>query len=273
MDSVHMVSTTNTEEQITEALGRRNAPAEEPNNPAVAADAAGEPQENQEKEQKHKKGGWQRKIERLEAQLDAEKQQRQELLDRLAGKPADKTVEATADDAEPELTKFDTYEKYVKALTAWTVRQEAKRYTEQQATADAADYQKQINQTFSGKVAEFIDSHPDYDEVLSDSVPLYQGVEWAIKEMDNGPEVAYFLGKHPDVAAKLMDMSPAKAIAEAGRISAQLTKPETPVTKKPVSNAPAPLRPVGGGSAITDTGQPGKRSLQQYRQLRESGQL
>lgn len=273
MSTVHMVSSTNSEEQVLEALGRRNAPAAEPTVPAEAATAAGETTENQETEQKHKKGGWQRKIEKLEAQLEAEKSQRQELLDRLAGKPAEKTVEATAGDDEPELAKFDTYEKYVKALTSWTVRQEAKKFTEQQASADIADFQKEVAREFSVKVEGFKEAHPDYDDVLAADVPIYQGVQQAIMEMDNGPEVAYFLGKHPDIASKMMEMSPAKAIAEAGKISAQLTKPETPVTKKPVSNAPAPIRPVGGGSAITHTGEPGKRSLQQYRQLRESGQI
>ena len=269
--SVHMVSTTNTEEEIKEALGRR-VPGE-PQEVAAAATAVGEEtKETDSQEKSHKKGGYQRKIEKLEAQLAAERTGRQELLDRLAGKPAEPKQEAKpADDAKPQLDKFKTYEDFVEALTSWTVKQEAKKYAEQQVAAEATEIEQQIEAEYQGKVDAFKAAHPDFEEVMDTDVSIYMGVERAIKEMDTGPEVAYFLAKNPEVAAKLMEMTPLKAITEVGKIAQKLAKPESPA--KPKSAAPAPITPVGGGSAVTSTGSPGKRSLQEYRRLREEGRI
>jgi hypothetical protein len=58
-----------------------------------------------------------------------------------------------------------------------------------------------------------------------------------ITEMDNGPEVLYYLGKNPDIASQLSQLPPLSAARELGRIEAKiLNKP----SGEKVSKAPSP---------------------------------
>lgn len=273
MSTVHMVSTTATEEEIKQALVRNNPDAEQGQD-AQAASAAGETQEEKDSQEKpHKKGGFQRKIERLEAQIEEKERLYREALDRLEGKSSAPKTEANADiDPEPQESDFAVYKDFVKAVSAWSVRQEAKKYAEKQIAADVTAFEQQIDAEYQERVEEFKKTHPDFDEILDTDIVIPAGVIRAMKEMDNGPAVAVFLAQNPEVAKKMMEMSPLKAIAEAGKLSAKLAKPETPAPK-PKSTAPAPITPVGGSSASTSTGTPGKRSLAEYRRLREEGRI
>jgi hypothetical protein len=82
----------------------------------------------------------------------------------------------------------------------------------------------------------------------------------AIKQLENGPAVVYFLAQNPKVAQKISGMPPVLAVAEIGRIAARLEKApaeETPTnntaTRSPdrvpvVSKAPAPITPLKGGN-------------------------
>jgi len=56
-------------------------------------------------------------------------------------------------------------------------------------------------------------------------------------DMENGPEVLYYLGKNPALADEIARLSPLSAARELGRIEAKLlNKPEA----EKVSKAPAP---------------------------------
>ena len=80
-------------------------------------------------------------------------------------------------------------------------------------------------------------------------------------ELDNGAEVAYYLGKHPEVRDQLMEWNEAgvkggqrKIVVELDRISSQLnghsstgaaaSSPNPRTAPRP----PAPIRPVGATS-------------------------
>jgi hypothetical protein len=67
-----------------------------------------------------------------------------------------------------------------------------------------------------------------------------------IKRLDNGPDVAYHLGRNPDEADRLARMDQYTAAAEIGRLSARLANPPVPVTK-----APVPPPTLSGGSALS----------------------
>ena len=267
MSTVHMVSSTATQEEVDAALGVTPVESEK----AEAAAAAGTEENQVEKAEHKKKGGFVRKIERLETQVELLERQNRELVERMAGRPVESAPSASDD--EPQLERFDTYEKYVKALAQWTVRQETKKSSEAEASQQAADYSKEIAREFSVRVEAFKETHPDCDEVLETDQPIYEGVKQAIVEMENGPEVAYYLATHPEETGRLWDMSPTRSIAEVGKISASLTKTDPPVKKPRATPAPAPITPVSGSSASTSTGTPGKRTLAEYRQLRKEGRI
>jgi hypothetical protein len=75
-----------------------------------------------------------------------------------------------------------------------------------------------------------------------------------IFESERGPELAYFLAKHPDECARIEKLKPFAAARELGKIEAALPSIEAaPVAAVPVTPAakplPRPARPVGGSAA------------------------
>ncbi len=108
---------------------------------------------------------------------------------------------------------------------------EQQRLTEQQAAAE-----------FSQKVSKL--EIPDYVETVKMIPQLQDETLLAIYNVENGPEVAYHLGKHLDVADSIAHMPPMQAAMEIGRISANLNFNKT--SKKPTT-APDPIKPIGSG--------------------------
>ena len=257
-----------------DAIAAQPAPVvEEVKPPVVAAEAAGEKTEEvqgDEPEEKKKKGGWVRKIERLEAQLEESDRRYQEALDRLAGKTAGtETAPPVADGSKPKLENFKTYEEFNEALVDWKIAQR-----------DAAKDQHQTATTLEGRYNQSVEitkaAHPDYDEVMNENADVVidtnpqrvADIKQAIYEMDNGSEVVYHLAKNPEIVEDLKRMSIHRAIAELGRISASLDVSSAPAPKKTRSAAPAPITPVSGATATTP-GDPSKMSPAEYRKWRE----
>lgn len=230
---------------------------------AEAAPAAGE-EIKQDEEPRHKKGGFIRKIEKLETQNELLARQNQELMERLAGKSADAAPVPATDGAKPKLDDFKTYEDYIEALTDWKIAQKAAVISEAQ-TQDvvAARYAQQAE--LSRK------AHPDWDEAFAESgdIEIHPEVQQTIVEHDNGSEVAYYLAKNPELAQDLARMPLRRQIAEIGRISAVLERSEAPAPVKPRTAAPAPITPVSGGSTTTQV-DPSKMSMKEYRAYREA---
>lgn len=195
-----------------------------------------------------------------------------------AGTEPTGTAEAKADDdPEPKEDDFPEYANYIKALGKWSYRQaekdakaaEATRKAEE-AKATEAERQKKVFDTFLDRQEEARERYDDYDEVIAE-VAVFEGVQLALVEAENGPDIAYYLGKHPEEAERLRGMSLLAAIAAIGRIGERLTAkageapatqdeaaptPKTPTkqspqgtSKAPVSSAPAPITPVGGSGA------------------------
>jgi len=76
-----------------------------------------------------------------------------------------------------------------------------------------------------------------------------------LSSAEKGPDVLYYLGKNPDVAASLASMSPLDAARELGRIEAtKLVKPE-PSTKKPPTAVPK-IKAVDAGATRVRTDTP-----------------
>lgn len=89
---------------------------------------------------------------------------------------------------------------------------------------------------------------PDFDQVVTAETPIHQRAAPFIVQSDKGGEIAYFLGKNPDVARDLFqkfETAPAQALIELGRIEARLSAPQP----KQVSTAPKPAQSLGGGAS------------------------
>ena len=271
MADVTLVSTTATQDELNAALGITPVEPVEP--PAVeqvadAGDTAGEG----EKVEHKKKGGFQRKIDKLESALEASQRQNQELMDRLAGKAAEPPKPAPVAEGKPALASFQNYEDYVEALADWKVGQRLKSEKENSAKERLDAEAKETFDGFQAQLEKLSGEKEDFDEVMAaaDKITLYQIAIDAIKELGNGAEVMYHLAKNPKLAEEMAKLKPLQQVAEIGKIALKLEKPSP--QGKPRSAAPEPIKPVGGSSA-TGTGNLTTMAPRDYRRLRESGKL
>lgn len=208
-------------------------------------------------------------------------------------KPAPAIEERPA--PEPTVEKFPTFDSWTdkrtesgKTASIDEFLEERDTWKEQRRAQDeekkaVQEAQTAIAESYNEKVEEFKASHEDWDEVVGQPIDLPAGVGPAILELDNGPDVAYYLGKNLAVAKKLNTMSPFLAVAEVGRIAARLEKsqeaPETQTnnvtTRSPdkapiVSKAPQPIKPLTGHAvrATRDLSDP-NLSFEEYRKIRD----
>lgn len=203
------------------------------------------------------------------------------------------------DDPEPKLSdeKYATgdnpYERWVKDQARWEARQEFKSLSAKsnQAEQQQAEQEEEA-QLFAAhnKRLEAVKGEvPDFDELVEQAnendVKIPPAVGRALIELENSERVVIHLLKNPDVVEKLNNMkSVESAIAELGRISERLiaAKPKEEAPKeeakkddppppkpKPVSQAPAPITPVGGSSTKSAV-DPEKMSMAEYNAWRDS---
>lgn len=125
-----------------------------------------------------------------------------------------------------------------KPMTRDEIRAEAKLMLQQEKFDDAC------NKVFDAGKTEF----PDWDsslrtfQMLGGASPDFLE---AVTAMDAGHKVLHHLGQNPEVAERLLSLPPLRMAYELARLETTVghTKP------KPVSNAPAPINPIGGRSA------------------------
>jgi hypothetical protein len=274
---------------LAEYRAHREAPAAAPEakETAPSSDGSTEPEESaapdnaedtpeheegdgkpEEKSAAKKKGGWQRKIDKAEREIEALKAQ-------LAGKPAvdaPKAPETNAPKAdatpafakpEPQLADFDSVPAYTKAMLEWD-----------RARIAAEAEQQKILSDWNSRQAEAQKAHEDYQDVLQSAsdVMLTPAHQRLFLESEAGAELAYQLAKDPKELQKFAALDPLKAARYFGKLEAALDapKPET----RTVSNAPKPIKPVGA-RAHTNAAPPdlSRLSIAEYRRMRESGRI
>lgn len=107
--------------------------------------------------------------------------------------------------------------------------------------------QQETVSEYSKREATFAEQVNDYHDVVYDrSLRISQPMAEAIRVLDEGPEIAYWLGKHPDEAAEIASVAPAVAGIRIAEIRANLLA-EKGKGKKSVSDAPPPPpKKIGG---------------------------
>lgn len=144
---------------------------------------------------------------------------------------------------EPKRENFRDDDAYLEARLEQLVEKKA---AEKITQLEKQREQEKAHEQFLERAEKASEKYPDFQQVTSNpSLPINEGMAEFISDSDAGPDVAYYLGKHPSEAAKIAQMSPIKAARALAQIEAE-------VGNKPVktSNAPAPITPVGSrGSA------------------------
>lgn len=264
-----VASTTDSEEDVKAAAAGKPPEPEEtkaaPPEPKEVpkekpAEAKAEGEEPPE-EKGRPKGNFQKRIDKLTAEKYRLSDELGALRAKLeaATKPAE---QAAPEPTRPKPEDYEDSEKYLEALADWKTELKVKELKEKDAQEAI---QQQMRKTFDAhleRTRKFREEHDDYDEVAADAnIPIPKAVEFAIIELDNGPEVAYHLAKNPELAEKLAGMSDVAAVMEIGRLSASLAVNEkgaseppasaenpAPEKTKAVSAAPKPIKPVGAGA-------------------------
>lgn len=178
--------------------------------------------------------------------------------------------------------KGKPYEEFVEDLADFKVKEREL----QKAQADREAFVRGIFDEYNQQVEVARSKFEDFDEVVGKDVQVPVIAINAMYELDNGPEVAYYLGKHPEVREQLLDWNEPgtkggyrRIVVELDRISRELAEPASPPrnggtraqsssSPKPrsVTPTPAPIKPLGGSSATRSASvDPNNMDYQQYK--------
>ena len=238
-------------EQITEA-------------PEAAESTEGQvkPQPAEDDQSEEQKSEAAKRRERRKAQREAEQRELREAQEAAekAKSDAERIKAAVAALKEPKQADYPDFESYQAALTAFHVGkgmdqrqiqslEEAAKAKHEHTQALKAAQQQADAQNWAAQVAEAREKYPDFEEAMQvarNARYVSQELSEMIVGSDIGADVAYFLGKNPDVAQRLSAMTDPVSMARAlGQVEARLSDPQP----KTVSTAPAPINPVKGKSA------------------------
>ncbi len=116
--------------------------------------------------------------------------------------------------------------------------------------------------------------YPDFDKVVLKSPLLLQNEALQyIQQSEYGTDLAYYLAKNPEVAGRIKELHPIRAIAELGKLEVSLTKPAekgaSPAPAAPQAaerqGAPAPITPISLGGTNAPAVDPAKMDFKQLR--------
>jgi len=287
MPEITVASTTDAQTAIDHAAGV-TAEDEKPEVPE-GEEPETKPDSESEEPEKPSKSAVQKRIDKLtrekhEARAEAEDLKKKLLEAQRGGKPQPeekpKTEEVKAA-AKPKPDDFPTYEDFVEALADWKADQKLHKIEAEKAENAAKQAQKSAadaaTDKWNAQIDEAKERYDDFEDVVGKSSLIPDQVAFAITRMENGTDVAYYLGKHPEVCKKLMKMGNdgdlLLAIAEAGKISGDLMPTEEreedgETVPKVTTRAKTPPRPVAG-SSTRSTVPVDELPYNEYRRIRD----
>ena len=204
----------------------------------------GEPEDTPERAAKRQGRRFERRLDAAYRRA-AEAQARAEFLEKQL---AEVRPQAKPDPGAPKLENYSDIEEYAKAREDFAKAQALKELTTRQQAEAQKREAEAIARSWQEKTAKADSKYDDFDEVVGDLQPNTPFTR-AIMEADNGEEIAYYLGKNPKEAARIVALNPIAQAREIGKLEAKLLA--EPTTPKTPSKAPAPIKPVGGKSGAS----------------------
>ncbi len=174
-------------------------------------------------------------------------------------------------DPRPDRSKFDEPNAYDDALIEWSARQatrvataeierkqaEAAEATKAKTEQERAEADKKAAfdafnvrvSTFQQRQEKALEQFPDYQEKVldNDEVQITVAMREAILDADNGPAIAYHLANNIPESERISKLNPVAQVFEMGRISAELARP-----KSNVSKAPPPITATGSRQSAAE---------------------
>ena len=202
---------------------------------------------------------------RLRAELEFLRSQQQQPQSQQQAPQTEQQTQA------PKLEQYGSIEEYLEALADFKASQKFDQVSKERQAKESQSRQQQeaakLHEGYAKQTEQARQAYDDFDEVVENpSLPITKAMAEAIMRSNNGADVAYYLGKNPDQAARLANLDPFSAAVEIGRIAATVVRPQP----RKASNAPPPIQPVGArATPVTD---PDKMSTDEWLKWR-NGQL
>jgi hypothetical protein len=201
--------------------------------------------DNEEGEGK-KKSGIQRRFAKFQAKLDAQMQEL-EYWKKVAieGGKQSATNTSSAPSA-PKLADFDNVEDYIAARESH-LKQELLQQLSQEAKAKVQE--EQVFATYDQRVQQAQTELKDWADVMAEAAdePTTPETLQFCLESEAGPKIAYYLAKNPEVNDRLNSLSPARRLAELGKLEDKLMTPKSSApAAKAVTKAPTKMSDVKG---------------------------
>jgi hypothetical protein len=211
-----------------------------------------------------KKGGFQRKLERANAEI--------ELLRTNLAKLTPQEVKAPIDDTEPTEDKFENVLDYLKAHQKWEVAQGIKSFqdNQKQAVSEQAkqlEYQSKVSRV-DEQLAEAPDAYPDYLGKVQEMIEtglVSAELEMAVLNCDESAKVSYYLATHPEDLFALQGLSEVAVNRAIAKLEAHLEGQGVAAVR--TTRAAAPITPVKP-NASTATKNPDEMSMEDYNAYR-----
>jgi hypothetical protein len=168
---------------------------------------------------------------------------------------------------EPDPATFDDLSKLNAAQVEHTLDKRALADREAVAQRASQEADTQAAEAWRERVTVFKEKATDFEQVAY-SAPISEATARDIARMEEGPEVAYYLGKHPAEARALNDLSERDRAVQLGRLAGRLTQAPPP---RKTSIAPTPVDAVSGKGAASGSVDPSKMSEAAYIAKRKAG--
>lgn len=263
------------EQVVSDPIPPEPAPGAEEQKPIPAAtDENAEVVETPEQQEAHKQSKFQRRLDRQKSARVAAETETRLLREQLAKLEAQSKP---AGPAEPQLDQFETLADYNRAVAKHEAQQivdkalkadhETRSQQENQSRVTASE--GQIAKDWQEREAAFQAQNKDYQDVVMSLVDdgeiasLSEVARRSILESEVGPQVLYHLARNPEDAERIAELSPARQVAELGKLELKMS----PVVRK-TSAAPAPIKTVSQGRSAAQ-GYSDNWSDAEYREWRK----
>ncbi len=154
-------------------------------------------------------------------------------------------------EAEKTLADFNfdevAYRQHIIDQTRGIARDEANKVAREYAGKTEADTKKT---EYEKRETVFAETVSDFkDKVYSDTLRMSNEMVQVVREVDVGPELAYYLGTNPDIASNIAAMSPVVAGMELSGLVTTIRAEKAKAETKDVSKVPPPPAKIKGGDA------------------------
>ena len=203
------------------------------------------PEEIKAKEEKKGQSRLNRKIDkayRERAEAKAETAYLKQQLEELRPKPS--VVEGM-----PRIEDFTDIETYAEAVAKVRTEKALKDYEATKRNEAETFAERRLSQSWEEKTIAAESKYPDFDEVVGE---LSANIPWtrAIMQAENGDDIAMYLGRNLKEAQRIASLDEFSQAREIGKLEAKLAN--EPKMVRQASKAPAPIKPLGGNSVISE---------------------